>query len=80
MGRDQHDVSRRVVAVGAGLEVDLNNVGHELLPAVRHVLNEPRVAHAAADIARSIAELGGLEEALAIIDRSTPERVPWQTA
>jgi UDP:flavonoid glycosyltransferase YjiC (YdhE family) len=76
MGRDQHDVTRRVVALGAGLEVDLNTVGYELLPAVRRVLNQPGVAHAAADIALSIAELGGLEETLAIIDRCPRERAP----
>jgi UDP:flavonoid glycosyltransferase YjiC (YdhE family) len=62
--------------LGAGLEVDLNTVGYELLPAVRRVLNQPGVAHAAADIARSIAELGGLEETLAIIDRCPRERAP----
>jgi UDP:flavonoid glycosyltransferase YjiC (YdhE family) len=79
MGRDQHDVARRVVAVGAGVEIDVNNIRYDLLPAVRHVLSEPRIADAAAHIARSITDHGGVDLALAIIDRCLHERSPTQT-
>jgi UDP:flavonoid glycosyltransferase YjiC (YdhE family) len=79
MGRDQHDVTRQVVAAGVGLEVDVDNILGDLLPAVRHVLGDPSVAAAAARIRRSIAEHGGVEEALAIITRCVRERSHAQT-
>ena len=73
MGRDQHDVTRRVLAVGAGVEIDPNRVGHELLAAVQQVIREPSFADGAAAMARSIAGHGGANEALAIIDRCVHE-------
>jgi UDP:flavonoid glycosyltransferase YjiC (YdhE family) len=71
MGRDQHDIAGRVVAVGAGVALDPNDVGHELLPAVLQVIGERRFINAAMEIARSIANHGGLDAALAVIDRSS---------
>lgn len=76
MGRDQHDVTRCVIALGAGLDVSVDNVTHELLPAVRRVLSEPQFAQAAADVSRSIAEHGGLDAALAIVDHCVQESGP----
>lgn len=70
MGRDQHDVARAVVASGAGVEVDCDDIGESLLPAVRRVLGEPCFAERAAAMASSIAEHGGLDAALAVIERS----------
>ena len=76
MGRDQHDITRRVLAVGAGVEIDPNSVRHELLAAVRQVIGEQRFADGAAAMARSIAGHGGVNEALAIIDRCVHEHRP----
>lgn len=74
MGRDQHDVARRVVAIGAGVEIDPERVDQDLLGAVRRVIDDPAFADAAARMARSIASHGGLPEALAIIGRCVRER------
>lgn len=74
MGRDQHDVARRVVAVGAGVEVDVDKIHCDLLSAVQHVLSEPRIAEAATHIARSIPDHGGVDRALGVIDRCLQEQ------
>jgi UDP:flavonoid glycosyltransferase YjiC (YdhE family) len=71
MGRDQHDVAGRVVAVGAGVALDPHDIGPELLSAVLEVVGERRFIDAATEIARSIANHGGLHGALAVIDRSS---------
>lgn len=68
MGRDQPDVTRQVVAVGAGLAVHPDDAAEELVPAVRQVIGDQRFADAAAQMARSIAEHGGLDAALAVIE------------
>ncbi len=75
MGRDQHDVTRRVVAVGAGVEVDPESVSQDLLPALQRVISDARFADNARQVARSIAEHGGIEAALAIIDRCAHEHL-----
>jgi MGT family glycosyltransferase len=69
MGRDQHDVARRVVAVGAGLALDADGTSRNLLPAVLEVLDEPHFSEAAEQMARSIAGHGGLEAAVAMIEK-----------
>lgn len=69
MGRDQHDIASRVEAVGAGVALDPNDIPHELLPAVLQVIGERRFSDAATEIAKSIADHGGLDAALAVIDR-----------
>ncbi|HET9733170.1 MAG TPA: nucleotide disphospho-sugar-binding domain-containing protein [Acidimicrobiales bacterium] len=74
MGRDQHDVTRRVVALGAGLAVGADDTASDLLQAVQSVLGERRFADHAAAVARSIAAHGGLGAALSIIDRCAEER------
>ncbi|MGH9012522.1 MAG: glycosyltransferase [Acidimicrobiia bacterium] len=74
MGRDQHDVARRVVAVEAGLELDPNDVGHDLVAAVQRVLGERRFADGATEMARCIAGHGGVEAALALIERCVQQR------
>lgn len=71
MGRDQYDVTGRVVAVGAGLALDPGNAAQHLLPTVRQVISERRFADAAALIARSIAQHDGLDAALAVIDQAS---------
>ncbi len=76
MGRDQHDVSRRVVAIGAGIELDPTTISHALTPAVKRAFGEPEFAARAKDIARAIAEHGGILEALAVIDRCVQARAP----
>ena len=74
MGRDQHDVTRRVVAVGAGVEIDPAEIGPNLRAAVRGVIDERRFSDAAAAVARSIDGHGGVEEALDIIERCFRDR------
>jgi UDP:flavonoid glycosyltransferase YjiC (YdhE family) len=76
MGRDQHEVTARVVAVGAGLKVDVNRVNPDLRPAVEQVLQDPSFAQGATAMARAIANHGGVDEALSIIDRSTGASAP----
>ena len=76
MGRDQHDVTRRVVAVGGGVEVDPGEVRPKLLAAVQRVIGDRRFAERTAELARSIAGHGGVEEALDLIERCAREREP----
>lgn len=70
MGRDQHDIARRVVDVGVGVRVDPADLVSDLLAAVRHVTATDRYVEAARTMASSIAAAGGIEEALALIERS----------
>lgn len=70
MGRDQHDISRRVVAVGAGLEVDRDALDRQLLPELRRVLEDASFRVAAKEMARSISGHGGVGEALAVVDNA----------
>ncbi len=69
MGRDQYDVARQVVAVGAGVRVDRDRVESDLLLAVQRVLADGRFAERAGELRRSIARHGGVTQALNIVDR-----------
>lgn len=70
MGRDQHDVARCVAGAGVGLTVDIGCVHDELLPAVKRVLEDSRFAENTRRLAESIAGHGGIDTALATIDRT----------
>lgn len=74
MGRDQHDVTRRVVAVGAGVEVDHTRIVQDLLAAVQHVIDQRNFADAAAKVAKAMTAHGGIDEALTIIERCARSR------
>jgi UDP:flavonoid glycosyltransferase YjiC (YdhE family) len=68
MGRDQHDIAARVAAIGAGVVLDFDAPGDDILRAVEQVLNETRFALAARAMARSIANEPGIDGALGVID------------
>lgn len=74
MGRDQHDVTRRVLATGCGLAVDPATAGTELLPAVRQVIGDPAFTRRAAALADAIHRHEGVEEAIGIIERAATAR------
>jgi UDP:flavonoid glycosyltransferase YjiC (YdhE family) len=69
MGRDQHDVSARVVAVGAGVVLDVDAPPEAILRAARQVLDDDSFHRHARDLARAIAREPGVGGAIAIIDR-----------
>jgi UDP:flavonoid glycosyltransferase YjiC (YdhE family) len=68
MGRDQHDVSARVAAVGAGVVLDANAPQGHILRAARRVLDDETFVTAARAMAQAIANEPGIDGALAIID------------
>ena len=69
MGRDQHDVSARVAAVGAGLVLDVNAPAEVILGTARRVLDDDTFRRAARDIARAMARDSGVDGAVAVVDR-----------
>jgi UDP:flavonoid glycosyltransferase YjiC (YdhE family) len=68
MGRDQHDVSARVAAVGAGVVLDADAPQELILGAARRVLNEDAFHTVARAIAHSIAREPGVAGALEVVD------------
>ena len=81
MGRDQHDVAARVAAIGAGVVLNIDAPGAEILRAARRVLDDDTFATAARAIAQTIAREQGIDGALTIIDgvvalRPDPKQVP----
>lgn len=66
-------------AVTTPFILDPNDVAPGLLAAVQQVISERRFAEAAADMARSIAGHGGVEEALGIIERCARAHEPQRT-
>jgi UDP:flavonoid glycosyltransferase YjiC (YdhE family) len=74
MGRDQHDVSERVAAVGCGVVLDANAPQDQILRAARGVLADEKFVTAARAMAQAIASEPGIDAALAVIDGiATPE-------
>jgi UDP:flavonoid glycosyltransferase YjiC (YdhE family) len=69
MGRDQHDVSARVAAVGAGVVLDIDSPGALILGAARRVIDDDSFHDSARDMARAIAAEPGVAGALRVIDR-----------
>jgi UDP:flavonoid glycosyltransferase YjiC (YdhE family) len=69
MGRDQHDVSARVAAVGAGVVLDIDAPEAVILAAARRVLDGAMFHDAARDIAQAIAREPGVGGALRVVDR-----------
>lgn len=68
-GRDQFDVARQVDLTGTGIVVGSEFVPGDLCDSVRIVLDDARYRVAAAEMSKSIAGHGGVQEAVAIIDR-----------
>ena len=72
LGRDQHDVAGRVVAVGAGVAVDAVHDQVAIRDGVHLVLGDAAYAARAADLARAIASYRGVQEVLEILDSAAP--------
>jgi UDP:flavonoid glycosyltransferase YjiC (YdhE family) len=74
MGRDQHEIAARVAAIGAGVVLDCDASGADILRAVRQVLDESTFVAAARKMAQSIADDQGVDGALAVIDSVVASR------
>jgi UDP:flavonoid glycosyltransferase YjiC (YdhE family) len=68
LGRDQHDVARRVVAVGAGVTVDSVQDEAAIRDGVLAVIRNASYADQAATLAQAIAHYRGIQEVLEILD------------
>jgi MGT family glycosyltransferase len=68
LGRDQHDIARRVEAVGAGVTVDAVQGEAAIREGVQAVIRDASYADQAATLAQAIVRYRGIQEVLEILD------------